>query len=48
MEKLIAVEALSWPEVKRLMTVPGVNVIVVATFLRMGAASDGSSPVVGS
>jgi transposase len=32
-EKLIATEALSWPEVKRLMTVPGVNVIVAATFM---------------
>src|SRR4029453_13903150 len=27
-ERLIAAEALSWPEVKRLMTVPGVNVVV--------------------
>jgi transposase len=32
-EQLIAADALSWPEVKRLMTVPGVNVIVAATFL---------------
>jgi transposase len=32
-EPLIAAEALSWPEVKRLMTVPGVNVIVAATFM---------------
>jgi transposase len=32
-EKLIAAEALSWPEIKRLMTVPGVNVIVAATFI---------------
>ena len=32
-EKLIAAEALSWPEIKRLMTVPGVNVIVAATFM---------------
>ncbi len=32
-EKLIAAEALSWPEVKRLMTDPGVNVIVAATFM---------------
>src|SRR5205085_12108804 len=29
-EALIAAEALSWPEIKRLMTVPGVNVIVAA------------------
>jgi transposase len=32
-EQLIAAEALGWPEVKRLMTVPGVNVIVAATFI---------------
>jgi transposase len=32
-EKLIAAEALGWPEVKRLITVPGVNVIVAATFV---------------
>jgi hypothetical protein len=32
-DRLIAAEALSWPEVKRLMTVPGVNVIVAATFM---------------
>jgi transposase len=32
-ERLIAAEALSWPDVKRLMTVPGVNVIVAATFI---------------
>ena len=32
-EALIATAALSWPEVKRLMTVPGVNVIVAATFM---------------
>jgi transposase len=32
-EKRIAAEALSWPEVKRLMTVPGVNVTVAATFM---------------
>ncbi len=32
-EQLIAGEALSWPEIKRLMTVPGVNVIVAATFM---------------
>jgi transposase len=31
-EQLIA-EALSWAEIKRLMTVPGVNVIVAATFM---------------
>ncbi len=32
-EALIAAEALEWPEVRRLMTVPGVNVIVAATFM---------------
>jgi len=32
-ERLIAADALGWPEVKRLMTVPGVNVIVAATFM---------------
>jgi transposase len=32
-EQLIAAEALSWPDVKRLMTVPGVNAIVAATFM---------------
>jgi transposase len=32
-ERLIAADALSWPEVKRLMTVPGVNVTVAATFM---------------
>jgi transposase len=32
-EQRIAADALSWPEVKRLMTVPGVNVIVAATFM---------------
>jgi len=32
-EQLIAAEALSWPEVKRLMTVPEVNVTVAATFM---------------
>jgi transposase len=31
-ERLIAADALNWPEVKRLMTVPGVNVVVAATF----------------
>ena len=32
-ERLIAAAALEWPEIKRLMTVPGVNVIVAATFM---------------
>jgi transposase len=30
---VIALDALDWPDVRRLMTVPGVNVIVAATFL---------------
>ena len=30
---LVVAEALGWPEIKRLMTVPGVNVIVAATFM---------------
>ena len=37
-ERLIAAEALESAEIKRLMTVPGVNVIVAATF--MGAIGD--------
>jgi transposase len=32
-DQLIAADALSWPEVKRLRSVPGVNVIVAATFM---------------
>jgi transposase len=32
-ERLIAQQALSWPEIKRLMTVPGVNVIGAASFI---------------
>ena len=32
-ERLIAQQALGWPEIRRLMTVPGVNVIVAATFI---------------
>jgi transposase len=32
-DQLIAADALSWPEIKRLMTVPGVNVTVAATFM---------------
>jgi hypothetical protein len=32
-ERLIAKAALAWPEIRRLMTVPGVNVIVAATFM---------------
>jgi hypothetical protein len=32
-DQLIAADALGWPDVKRLMTVPGVNAIVDATFM---------------
>ena len=32
-ERLIAGQALQWPELRRLMTVPGVNLIVAATFM---------------
>jgi transposase len=32
-EKLIAQQALSWPEIRRLMSVPGVNLICAATFI---------------
>jgi transposase len=31
-ERLIAQQALGWPEIRRLMTVPGVNLICAATF----------------
>jgi hypothetical protein len=32
-EKLIAKQALAWPEIRRLMTVPGVNLVCAATFI---------------
>ena len=32
-EKVIAQQALSWPEIRRLMTVPGVNLICAASFI---------------
>jgi transposase len=32
-EKVIAQQALGWPEIRRLMTVPGVNLICAATFI---------------
>jgi transposase len=32
-ERLIARQALGWPEIRRLMTVPGVNLICAATFV---------------
>jgi transposase len=32
-EKLVARQALSWPEIRRLMTVPGVNLVCAASFI---------------
>jgi transposase len=32
-ERLIAQQAMGWPEIRRLMTVPGVNLICAATFI---------------
>jgi transposase len=32
-ERLIAQQALSWPEIRRLMTVPGVNLVCAASFV---------------
>ena len=32
-DQLIAQQALSWPEIRRLMTVPGVNLICAASFI---------------
>jgi transposase len=32
-ERLIARQALAWPEIRRLMTVPGVNLVCAATFM---------------
>jgi transposase len=32
-ENLVAEQALNWPEIRRLMTVPGVNLICAATFI---------------
>ncbi len=32
-ERLIAQQAMSWPEIRRLMTVPGVNLVCAATFI---------------
>ncbi len=39
-ETLIAQQALSWPEIRRLMTVPGVNLICATTFLAAIGRSD--------
>jgi transposase len=44
-ERLVAAEALESPEIQRLMTVPGVNVIVAATFMAaIGEIGRFSSP----
>ena len=32
-ERLIAQQALAWPEIRRLMTVPGVTLVCAATFI---------------
>ena len=32
-DRVIAAQALSWPEIRRLMTVPGVNLVCAATFI---------------
>jgi transposase len=32
-ERLIAQQALNWPEIRRLMTVPGVNLVCAASFM---------------
>ena len=39
-ERLIAQQALSWPEIRRLMTVPGVNLICAASFIAAGGDPD--------
>jgi transposase len=41
-ERLIAQQARSWPEIKRLMTVPGVNVIGAASFIAAVGTPTGS------
>ena len=43
-ERLIAQQALAWPEIRRLMTVPGVNLICAASFLAAIGELSGSSP----
>jgi len=54
LDRVIALDALAWPESKRLMSVPGVNVICAASFLAaipmailgttFGGASTGGTP----
>ena len=43
-ERQIAREALRWPDVRRLMTVPGVNVICAAEFMAAIATFAGLEP----
>ena len=43
-DKLIAQQALEWPEIRRLMTVPGVNLICAASFLAAIGEPTGFSP----
>ena len=44
-ERLIAQQALSWPEIRRLMTVPGVNLgACAATLIAVGNASVPDQP----
>jgi hypothetical protein len=48
-EQLIAQQALSWPEIRRLMTVPGVNLICAATFIgAIGRADRGNAQALAS
>jgi transposase len=47
-EKLMAQQALEWPEIRRLMTVPGVNLICAATFIAAIGNASGSSPTANS
>jgi transposase len=42
-DRLIAQQALSWPEIRRLMTVPGVNLICAASSWPRLASPRGSS-----
>ena len=43
-DRLIAQQALSWPEIKRLMTVPGVNLVCAACSSPPSGTRTGSSP----
>jgi transposase len=39
-ERLIARQALAWPEIRRLMTIPGVNLVCAASFLAAVGSAD--------